>query len=121
MWKKIKLFIIISMMSVGFCYSAGFSGPGVSNTVTKAIDVVNALDDAPCILEGHILEKIPTRKHRYIFADDSGKVVVEIENKVFGNLTVTPEDKVRLIGHVDWSKKHANEVEVDLLILLNGK
>lgn len=42
--------------------AAGFEGPGVSPTVTRAADVLDAQDDAPCVLEGHILEKIPFRK-----------------------------------------------------------
>ena len=97
--------------------AAGFVGPGVSPTLTRAADVLNAWDDAPCVLEGHILEKIP-RKDRYLFEDESGRVVVEIEHETFGHLTVTPQDKVRLVGHVDWSSKHPNEVEVDALAII---
>lgn len=99
--------------------AAGFEGPGVAPTVTRAVDVLNARDDAPCVLEGHIVEKIPFRKSRYIFEDASGRVVVEIGNEIFGHLTVTPHDVVRLIGHVDWSKKRPNEVEVDALAIIN--
>ena len=95
----------------------GFVGPGVSPTLTRAADVLDAWDDAPCVLEGHILEKIP-RKDRYLFEDESGRVVVEIEHGIFGHLTVTPQDKVRLVGHVDWSAKHPNEVEVDALAII---
>ena len=66
-------------------HAAGFEGPGVSPTVTRAADVLDAQDDAPCVLEGHILEKIPFRKNRYLFGDGSGRVVVEIENDIFGH------------------------------------
>ena len=97
--------------------AAGFVGPGVTPTLTRAADVLNAWDDAPCVLEGHILEKI-LRKDRYLFEDGSGRVVVEIEHETFGHLTVTPQDKVRLVGHVDWSSKHPNEVEVDALAII---
>lgn len=99
-------------------FAAGFEGPGVAPPVTRAADVLGARDDAPCILEGSLKEKIPFRKNRYIFADASGSVVVEIKNKTFGPLTVTPRDRVRLVGHVDWDDKHPNEVEVDALYLL---
>ena len=57
-------------------------------------------------------------KNRYLFEDESGRVVVEIEHETFGHLTVTPQDKVRLVGHVDWSSKHPNEVEVDALAII---
>ena len=98
--------------------AAGFEGPGVAATVSRAVDVLGAQDDAPCVLEGHILEKLPRRKNRYLFEDQSGKVVVEIKNEVFGHLTVTPRDKVRLLGHVDWNRKRPNEVEVDGLSII---
>lgn len=98
--------------------ASGFDGPGVATTVTRAADVLGAQDDAPCVLEGHILEKLPRRKNRYLFEDQSGKVVVEIKNEVFGHLTVTPRDKVRLLGHVDWNRKRPNEVEVDGLSII---
>ena len=110
-----RIFSVLLLLAAGLFLlppgtgAAGFVGPGVSPTLTRAADVLNAWDDAPCVLEGHILEKIP-RKDRYLFEDESGRVVVEIEHETFGHLTVTPQDKVRLVGHVDWSSKHPNEV-----------
>jgi len=98
--------------------AAGFEGPGVAATVTRAVDVLGAQDDAPCVLEGHLVEKLPRRKHRYLFEDHSGQVVVEIDNKVFEQLTITPKDKVRLQGHVDWNRKRPNEVEVDSISVM---
>ena len=98
--------------------AAGFEGPGVAATVSRAVDVLGAQDDAPCVLEGHLVEKLPRRKHRYLFEDHSGQVVVEIDNKVFEQLTITPKDKVRLQGHVDWNRKRPNEVEVDSIFII---
>ena len=108
--------LVISMESAPV--AAGFEGPGVAATVTRAVDVLGAQDDAPCVLEGHLVEKLPRRKHRYLFEDHSGQVVVEIDNKVFEQLTITPKDKVRLQGHVDWNRKRPNEVEADALAII---
>ena len=108
--------LVISMESAPL--AAGFEGPGVASTVTRAVDVLGAQDDAPCVLEGHLVEKLPRRKHRYLFEDHSGQVVVEIDNKIFEQLTITPKDKVRLQGHVDWNRKRPNEVEVDSITIL---
>ena len=108
--------LVISMESAPV--AAGFEGPGVAATVTRAVDVLGAQDDAPCVLEGHLVEKLPRRKHRYLFEDHSGQVVVEIDNKIFEQLTITPKDKVRLQGHVDWNRKRPNEVEVDSITIL---
>ena len=108
--------LVISMESAPV--AAGFEGPGVAATVTRAVDVLGAQDDAPCVLEGHLVEKLPRRKHRYLFEDHSGQVVVEIDNKIFEQLTITPKDKVRLQGHVEWNRKRPNEVEVDAITIL---
>ena len=110
--------LVISMESAPV--AAGFEGPGVAATVTRAVDVLGAQDDAPCVLEGHLVEKLPRRKHRYLFEDHSGQVVVEIDNKIFEQLTITPKDKVRLQGHVDWNRKRPNEVEVDSITIIGS-
>ena len=98
--------------------AAGFMGPGVNATVTSAAQVLEAADDAPCVLEGHLVERIPQRKDRYLFEDESGRVVVKIKRKTFGPLTVTPHDRLRLMGEVEWSGKRPNEVDVEGLALL---
>ena len=93
--------------------TGGFAGPG-PQTITKAAEVQNALDDTPCTLEGNILERLS--KNKYMFQDDSGKITVEISNKVFGPNTVTPQTKGRLTGEVDHRKQgRANEVDVRYL------
>lgn len=97
---------------------AGFVGPGAHEAVTLAADVLQAKDDVPCILEGHIMAKVAGRKNRYFFKDSSGTVVVEIKRKLFGQRTVTPETLLRLEGEVETSKKYPNEMEVDSLEIL---
>ncbi len=96
----------------------GFKGPGVQPTVTKAAQVQEAQNDAPVLLEGHVIEKIGHRKNKYVFQDDSGKVLVEIGRKVFRGQTVTPQDRVRLHGYVDCSRKKDNKVDVERLEVL---
>lgn len=118
----VLLALVIGFAGGGFsgetAWAAGFEGPGVAATVTRAADVLGAQDDAPCVLEGHIAEKLPRRKNRYLFEDHSGKIIVEIKNEVFGHLTVTPRDKVRLLGHIDWNRKRPNEVQVDAMAII---
>lgn len=102
----------------GAAAGGGFKGPGVQPAITKAAQVRQAQDDTPVVLEGKIVEKIPSRKNRYVFQDDSGKVVVDINRKQFRGQTVTPQDRVRLHGHVDSNRKKDNKVEVDHLEVL---
>ena len=42
-------------------------------------------------------------------------MVVEIENKIFGNKEVTPQTKVKLVGEVDKKRQRPNEVEIRYL------
>ena len=80
--------------------TGGFAGPG-PQTITKA-------------LEGKILERLS--KNKYVFQDDSGKITVEIGQRIFGSNRVTPETRVRLTGEVDHKKQgRANEVDVRYL------
>lgn len=62
--------------------TGGFAGPG-PQTITKAAQVQNALDDTTCTLEGNILERLS--KNKYVFQDDSGKITVEIGQRIFGD------------------------------------
>lgn len=97
---------------------AGFKGPGVDAPVYSIADVFMAGDDTPCVLEGHIISKIKHRKNRYVFQDKSGEIVVEIKKKVFGELTITPDDLIRIEGEVEESKKYLNEVSVDSIEII---
>lgn len=110
----LSFFLLISSSA----HAAGFLGPGAMETVRHAAEVLKAIDDAPCVLEGHIIAKIKSRKHRYLFEDASGRVVIRINRKIFGHLTITPEHLVRLEGEVDVDKRYPNEVEVDHISIL---
>ena len=92
--------------------AGGFSGPGPQE-ITQADQVKNASDETPCILVGNIIERV--RHDKYTFQDASGTVVVEIENKIFGNNEVTPQTKVKLVGEVDKKRQRSNEVEIRYL------
>ena len=118
----VLMLLCLSLAGTGLVLAAGFEGPGAgvgAGMVTRAADVAEAYDDVPCMLEGHLVEKLPQRKDRYVFRDESGTVVVEIEDETFGHLTVTPQNRIRLMGKVEWSSKRPNEVEVDGLAILD--
>lgn len=117
MFQSIKTFLLILAMLLP-AYSAqaaGFQGPGARSAVNRAADVLTVPDSTPCMLEGRIIEKLPRRANRYLFEDSSGRVIVEIKPRVFGDFTVTPQDIVRIVGEVDFDGKYPNEVEAEYL------
>ncbi len=85
----------------------GFVGPNVSSTTVEKAKGLR--DDSWVVLEGNILRKVG--KELYEFRDASGSVNVDIDDDVWGGLTVTPKDKVRIEGEVD---KDWNSVEIDV-------
>lgn len=116
-------FIILFLLV--FCpfstaFGAGFIGPGSPVAITSAADALKAGDDTPCVLEGRIKARIQGRKNRYLFEDSSGRIIVEIKKKIFGNMTITPENIVRLEGEVEADDKYPNEVEVDYIFVLSS-
>ena len=97
--------------------SGGFRGPGAQpGSVTQAAQVANATDDTPVVLEGNIIERL--RGDHYVFQDASGKVVLDIDDNVFGNNTVTPETRVRVHGEVDTHRQRPNDVDVRWLEII---
>lgn len=94
----------------------GFDAPGPQR-VTQAAQVREARDDAPCTLEGFIVERVG--KEKYTFEDASGHVTVEIDDHIFGGAKVTPRTRVRLVGEVEDEGLSPNEVDVRYLEVLN--
>ena len=67
--------------------------------------VLSMLMVTPCQLEGYIVERasgnIDDAHKKYVFRDDSGTVIVEIEKHVFAGREITPQLLVRLHGEVE--------------------
>lgn len=86
----------------------GFVGPSaVANSVSAA---KNAPDDAWVTLRGHITRQIAHEK--YIFADATGEIVVDIDDKYLYGITITPKDLVEISGEVDKEFFESTEIDV---------
>ncbi len=87
----------------------GFNGPR-AGVITSVAAAKTAYDDALVALRGHILRQIAHEK--YIFADSTGEVVAEIDDKYIRHLTFTARDTVEIFGKVD--VEHGRYVEIDV-------
>lgn len=85
----------------------GFSGPHMA--VTTVQQAKGMRDDALVTLRGNIIQHMG--KDNYLFKDETGTIVVEIDHDKWNGQTVTPEDTVELVGEVD---KDWNSVEIDV-------
>ena len=92
--------------------AGGFKGPGAATAVDTVAKALKAKDEAPVTLEGRIISAGP-KHEEYVFQDDTGKILIEIDDGLFHGRTVTPENVIRIWGEVDTNLTRESEVEVD--------
>lgn len=90
------------------------AGDFVSNHKSKNVisvkETLKLNDDAKVVLEGKIKSHIKSDK--YEFADKNGDViVVEIDNKKWGNVTANEDTLLKIRGEVD---KDFTKTEIDV-------
>ena len=112
-----KLLVLIALLSgctiMMSAQSGGFIGPGL-----QAVSVQEAKsfrDDTPVLLRGNILRYLGDEK--YLFADESGTIIIEIDDRLWRNLSVTENDLVEITGEVDREFMRV-EIEVNRLMKL---
>lgn len=91
---------------------AQFEGPGAESQLTTVRAVANeANDDQSVQLQGTLLEQVGDEK--YIFADDTGEIRVEIDDELFRNRRVTPEMTITIYGEVEKDFMRSPEIDVE--------
>lgn len=100
--KKILFLSLITFTSLSSF--AGFIDNSLSNINTIddiiTIDKIATLpDDSFVRLKGHILKSLTDEK--YLFADTTGTITIEIDDDDFKYLTITPQDLIIIKGEVD--------------------
>lgn len=87
--------------------TGGFSGPKASSTTVEQAKTMS--DDTWVTLQGTI--EMQVGKELYQFRDATGTINVDIDDKRWNGLVITPKDKVEIQGKVD---KDWNSVEIDV-------
>lgn len=59
----------------------------------------NGKQDQEALLEGFIVEQVKRKK--YVFADETGRIIAEIPDKVFQGQRVDPKTKIRIEGELE--------------------
>ena len=102
------LFALPSNVSAQQPSASGYTGPSAVKTVTIA-EALKLSDDTPVELVGRIEKSLGDEK--YNFVDETGSVVVEIDNEDFRGVIVNEKDVVKLKGEVD---KDLMRTEIDV-------
>lgn len=90
-------------------------------TSVKAV-LQNPVDDMVVTLRGHIIKKISHDK--YIFADSTGQIRIDIDDKYFPYGTpISPTTLVEISGEIDKEFMSSPEVDVKkmIVVLSSGK
>jgi uncharacterized protein (TIGR00156 family) len=75
----------------------GYRGPGTDIVTVEAAKSLR--DDYPVTLRGKIEKFLGDEK--YLFADDTGSIIVEIDNRLWRGISVDEKDTVEITGEVD--------------------
>lgn len=94
--------------------AGGFTGPDAARLVTAA-EAATLADDTAVRLEGYIVRSLGDEK--YEFKDDSGTIVVEIDDEDWRGVEATPTTRVELSGEID-RERDKTEVDVDSVRLV---
>ena len=90
--------------------AVGFVSKHSSENSISVKEALKLNDDAKVVLEGKIKSHIKSDK--YEFADKNGDViVVEIDNKKWGNVTANEDTLLRIRGEVD---KELTKTKIDV-------
>ena len=101
--------IIIASLAASIAMAGGFTSKHQSETISVK-EALKLNDDAKVVLEGKIKSQIKSDK--YEFVDKNGDViVVEIDNKKWGNVTANEDTLLRIRGKVD---KELTKTKIDV-------
>ncbi|MDR3104189.1 MAG: YgiW/YdeI family stress tolerance OB fold protein [Yokenella regensburgei] len=122
--KKITTLLALTTAMIttsALAQDGGFSGPGAQSTttqggfvapvssVTTATNARTLADDTWVTLKGNIEQR--TGDEAYLFRDKSGSIRLDIDDKRWNGLTLSPQDTVEIQGKVD---KDLNDVKIDV-------
>ncbi len=69
-------------------------------------------DDSYVTVRGRIIKRLTDDK--FLFADETGQIVVEIDYEDWGGVTASPKDTLELTGEID---RDFNKVKLDVKIV----
>jgi uncharacterized protein (TIGR00156 family) len=108
-WQMKKIIFLIFILFISNLSLAGFKGPADNKKLYSVSSVKQLSDDTDVSLEGYITKRLSNDE--YLFKDHTGEIQIEIDEKDFRGINVTPKDKIIINGEVD---KEFNSIKIDV-------
>ena len=105
---KKALFATVCVAVLGFSVQSFAENMVRTVPTTTVSEALLMEDNSPVALVGTITQNLGDEK--YQFTDNTGTIVVEIDNEDWNGITPSPNDMVDITGEID---KNGNVVEVD--------
>ena len=97
--------------------SAQYVGPSTVPTYRSVADILkNPIDDAPVILEGHIIKQVGKKK--YTFSDGTAEIRVEVDQKYFPTTPINEKTKVLIRGEIEKDFLQSPEIDIEYLAII---
>ena len=105
------LAICLSVSATNAQMGGGFEGPSAEKNATTVAEALKLSDEAYVTLTGKIVNSLGDEK--YTFRDETGDVVVEIDDEDWRGIKVTPENTITINGEVDKEMFEPTKIDVD--------
>lgn len=84
--------------------------------ISKVEAVRQMPDDTYVTVVGNIIQQQGRDRDKYLFQDETGEIIVEIDKKLWRNQPVSPETTVKILGELDQSR-HQDRVKIEAVYL----
>lgn len=121
-----KLLIAMVFMGLATSAQAQFTGSDVGMPpqdllispfeISKVEAVRQMPDDTYVTVVGNIIQQQGRDRDKYLFQDETGEIIVEIDKKLWRNQPVSPETTVKILGELDQSR-HQDRVKIEAVYL----
>lgn len=121
-----KTLTALALVAVLSFSGASFAGDGIKKhmggfkqdisqmPVSTVQNVQNMPEDTMVVLQGNISKRI--KKDKYMFNDNTGEMLVEIEGYAWNGQEISPTDVVTIVGEID-KDGNVTMLEVDEVML----
>lgn len=94
-------------------YGGGFQDDGTAYAAPTPIKkALRMRDDSYVTVRGRIIKRLTD--DNFLFADETGQIVVDIDYEDWGGVTASPKDTLELTGEID---RDFNKVKLDVKIV----